>query len=125
MRMRMIKWMLSLIVVVGMAVIVPSCDDDEPPALTLMSLTADGVDLNGATSATGVKVGSTIVATFNVAVDAASASTAIMLMRDFDDASFATAVSVNGAEVTINPTSDFSTGTLFILSFGAGLTSTE
>jgi hypothetical protein len=124
--MRTIKWMLSLLLVAGgLATVLNGCKEDEPPALALISITADGVDLNGATSATGVKVGSTIVATFNVAVDEASANSAITLVRDYDDASFASTVSVNGAEVTINPTTDFSTGTLFILSFNAGLKSTE
>ena len=123
--MKKVKWMLSVLTVIGiLATVVVGCgDDDEPPALTLVSLTADGIDLNAATSATGVPVGATIVATFNVPVDAATANSAITLVRDLDDQNFPAAITVVGEEVTINPNSDFSTGTLFILTFGVGLKS--
>jgi hypothetical protein len=101
-----------------------SCSkDDEPPALALVSLEADGIDLNGATSATGVPVGATIVATFNVDVDPASTG-AITLVRQVDSQNFPVTISVAGPVVTINPNNDFSTGTLFILTFGPGLKST-
>jgi hypothetical protein len=124
--MKKVKWMLSALLATGLMVTVfMGCDEDEPPALTLVSLEADGIDLNAATSAVGVPVGATITAEFNVAVDAASASSAISLVRDFDDAAFPAAVTVSGNTVTINPNDDFSTGTLFILTFGSGLKSTE
>jgi hypothetical protein len=124
--MKKVKWMLSALLATGLMVTVfMGCDEDEPPALTLVSLEADGIDLNAATSAVGVPVGATITAEFNVAVDAASASSAISLVRDFDDAAFPAAISVSGNTVTINPNDDFSTGTLFILTFGSGLKSTE
>lgn len=123
--MKTIKWILGLMVVLGIATTFNSCKEDEPPALVLISIEADGVDLNAATSATGVDVGATIVATFNVPVDPASASSAITLVRDFDVANFDATVTVNGAEVTITPATDFSTGTLFILTFNTGLKSAE
>ncbi|MBX2962259.1 MAG: Ig-like domain-containing protein [Cyclobacteriaceae bacterium] len=124
--MKTLKWMLSTLVATGMMVTVfMGCSDDEPPALTLVSLTADDIDLNAATSATGVPVGASITATFNVAVDAASASAAITLVRQFDGVNVPVAVTVNGAEVTINPNSDFSTGTLFILTISNAIKSTE
>jgi hypothetical protein len=116
--------LLATVSLVTVSSLMVSCDDDEPKALTLTSMTADDIDLNGATSATGVPVGSTIVAEFSTDVDPASTS-AITLTRQFDGAAFPATVTVDGKTVTIDPTNDFSTGTLFILNFGAGLTSKE
>lgn len=122
--MKTIKWMLSLLAVVVLTATLNSCKEDEPPALSLVTLTADGADLNGATSATGISVDASIVATFNVAVDEASAS-GITLTRQFDNAVVPTTITVRGSEVTINPDADFSTGTLFILSIASTVSSTE
>lgn len=124
--MKTIKWMLSLLLVAGgLTTMLNGCKDDEPPTLALVSITAGGVDLNGASSATGVSASATIVATFNVAVDQAAASSAITLIRDFDDAIIPTTITVNGAEVTIDPSGDFSSGTLFIVNMDASLKSAE
>ncbi len=124
--MKTLKWMLSAVLAMGMMVtLFVGCSEDEPPALSLVSLTADGIDLNGATSATGVPVGATITATFNVAVDAASATAAISLVRQFDNVSVPVTVTVNGADVTVNPNTDFSTGTLFIMTISNAIKSTE
>ncbi|GIV36773.1 MAG: hypothetical protein KatS3mg032_1152 [Cyclobacteriaceae bacterium] len=123
--MKKVKLIFSMLSVTAvMSAVLWSCGgDDEPPALVLVSLEAQGIDLNGATSATGVPVGASIVATFNVDVDPATTS-AITLVRQVDSQNFPVTVSVTGPVVTINPNSDFSTGTLFILTFGAGLKST-
>jgi len=124
--MRTIKWMLSLLLVAGgFATVLNSCKEDEPPALALVSITAGGVDLNGATSGTAVPVNASIVATFNVAVDQATASTAISLLRNFDAATVATTITVNGAEVTIDPTDDYYGGALYLLNVDKSLTSTD
>ncbi|MFN5237880.1 MAG: Ig-like domain-containing protein, partial [Bacteroidota bacterium] len=73
----------------------------------LQSLVAGGVDLNGATSAVGVDAKADIVATFSEAVDAASATgTNITLVRDYDNATIATTISVVDKAVTINPNED-------------------
>jgi len=126
MRMKTIKWMLSLLLVAGgLTIMLNGCKDDEPPTLALVSIKAGDVDLNGASSATGVAASATIVATFNVAVDQAAATSAITLIRDFDDAIIPTTITVNGAEVTIDPNADFSSGTLFIVNMDASLKSTE
>ncbi|MFN8689766.1 MAG: Ig-like domain-containing protein, partial [Cyclobacteriaceae bacterium] len=126
--MKKAKWMMGLAglaaSVLMLVTVFTGCNDDEPPALTLVSLTANGVDLNGATSATGIRVTSDILATFNVAVDQASTS-AITLVRQFDSQNVPVTITVNGNQVTIAPNSDFGTGSLFILNFGAGLKSTE
>lgn len=123
--MKTIKLLLSLMLVAGgLATVLNGCGEDEKPALALTAITAGGVDLNGATSATGVPVNATIVATFNVAVDQASTS-AITLTRQYDGVVVPTTITVNGAEVTIDANSDFGTGTLFILNIDKSLLSTD
>jgi hypothetical protein len=121
------KLLLNALVVLTLGVcstVMVSCDDDdEAPALTLTSLNAGSIDLNGATSATGVPTGETITAVFSTSVDPASTD-AITLERQFDGADYPATITVDGNTVTIDPDDDFSTGTLFTLTFGAGLKST-
>lgn len=120
-----LKWMAgTLLLASTMMLVTTSCDDEEAPALTLVSLTADDIDLNGSTSATGVSTNATIVAEFSTEVDETTVD-AISLIRDFDDAAYDVDVTVDGKTVTIEPTSTFSTGTLFNISFGTGLKSTQ
>lgn len=120
------KLISSLLLAIGilgtMSCLLVGCDDDEPAALNLTSLTAGTIDLNGATSATGVPVGTNIVAEFSTEVDPATTN-AITLTRQFDGAAYPATITVDGKTVTIDPDTDFSTGTLFILNFGAGLKS--
>lgn len=124
--MRTIKWMLSLLLVAGgLATVLNGCKEDEPPALALVEATAGSIDLNGATSATGVPVNESIVLKFNVPVDQTSASSAITLLRNFDATMVATTITVSGAEVTINPADDFYGGALYVLTLDGSLTSTD
>lgn len=122
--MKTMKWMLSLLVMAGVVAIFQGCGEDEKPALALTAITAGGVDLNGATSATGVSTNASIVATFNVAVNQATTS-AITLTRQYDDTVVPATITVNGAEVTIDPNEDFGTGTLFLLNIDKSLASTD
>jgi hypothetical protein len=129
MNMKNLKLIFGLMLAIGslatMSALLVGCDDDdEPEALTLVSLNAGSIDLNAATSATGVPVNSTIVAEFSTDVDPATVN-AITLTRDFDDTVYPATITVNGSTVTIDPNDDFSTGTLFIVNFGTGLKSTE
>lgn len=125
MNMKKLKWMTGSLLLASAVLLVPTaCEDDEAPALTLVSITANGIDLNGSTSATGVSTSATIVAEFSTEVDETTVD-AISLIRDFDDAAYDVDVTVDGKTVTIEPTTDFSTGTLFNLSFGTGLKSTQ
>lgn len=101
-----------------------SDDDDSPSKLTLKTLTADGIDLNGSTSPNNIPANATIVATFSTDVDEATVD-AITLTRDYDDVVVDTDITVDGKTVTIDPTGPFSTGSLFILNFGAALESDE
>jgi len=108
------------------SVLVQSCKEDEPLPLALESLVAGTIDLNGATSPTNVPVRPTIVATFNVSVDPATATAAnITMVQDYDDAAITLNIAVNDKVITINPTADLGPGTLYQLSFGAGLMSTD
>lgn len=115
--MKKAKWMLSILAagLVTTAVLV-GCSGDEEPAVALVSFTADGVDINGVSSATGISTGATLVATFNVDIDPSSAS-AIALTRSFDEAAIDADITINGKEVTIDPADDFSTGTLVVVFF--------
>jgi hypothetical protein len=119
-----LRHLLSIALIAAVSSVITSCDDDEPAALTLVSLTSGGIDLNAATSATGIPVGESIVAEFSTAVDPNSVS-AITLTREYDGQAYPATVTVDGKTVTIDPTDNFSPGTLFILNFGAGLKSKE
>ena len=126
--MKNVKLLLSVLVAVGLlatvATLMTGCDDDdEPPALTLTTLTAGAIDLNGAASATGVPVDATITAVFSTEVSETTVD-AITLTREFDGADYPATITIAGNTVTIDPDDNFSTGTLFILEFGAGLGST-
>jgi hypothetical protein len=108
------------------SVMVQSCKEDEPLPLALESLVAGTIDLNGATSPTNVPVMPTIVATFNVSVDPATATaTNITMVQDYDDAAITLNIAVNDKVITITPTADLGPGTLYQLNFGAGLMSTD
>lgn len=124
--MKNMKWIMSSMVAIALfAILVQSCKKDEPVALTLSSLTAGGVDLNGASSATGVATDAAIAAVFSTDVDAATAnSTNITLTRDYDAASVDLTISTSGSTVTITPNDELATGALYELSIG-GLKSTE
>lgn len=102
-----------------------SCKKDPEP-LALDSLMAGTIDMNGATSPTNVPVNPTIVATFNVEVDPATANaTNITMVQDYDDAPIALTVTSSGKTITIVPQASLGTGALYQLSFGAGLKSVD
>ena len=90
-----------------------SCDnEDDPIAFTLVSLTAGDIDLNGATTATGVPADASIVATFSKEVSASDLE--ITLLQDYDDANFNITTSVDGSTVTIT-TEGLGSGALYEL----------
>ncbi|MBK9730054.1 MAG: Ig-like domain-containing protein [Chitinophagaceae bacterium] len=120
------KWIMSSMVAIALfAILVQSCKKDEPVALTLSSLTAGGVDLNGASSATGVPTDAAITASFSTAVDASTANTTnITLTRDYDNVSVDLTITTSGSTVTITPNDDLASGALYALSIN-NLKSTE
>ncbi|MDF1559075.1 MAG: Ig-like domain-containing protein [Bacteroidales bacterium] len=114
-----------LFVVVAFSLMLTSCKKDPEP-LALVSLMAGSIDLNGATSPNNVPVSPTIVATFNVEVDPATATTAnITMVQDYDDAAIDLTVTASGKTITIVPEASLGTGALYQLSFGAGLKSVD
>jgi len=106
------------------SMLVHSCKKDPEP-LTLSSLVAGTIDLNGATSPSNVPVLPTITATFNVPVDPLTVTAAnITMIQDYDDASIALDLALDDKVITITPTASLGTGTLYQLDF-TGLKSTD
>ncbi len=92
-----------LLVVAAFSLMLTSCKKDPEP-LALESLMAGTIDLNGATSPTNVPVNPTIVATFNVDIDPATATTSVITMvQDYDNAPIALTISASGKTITITP----------------------
>ena len=124
MKLKRVNWILSIATIFGMTTaLLMSCKDDEPVELALVSLTADGIDLNAATSPTNVPPGATITAEFNTSIN--ESTLAVILTRDYDNTTMNLNVSVVGSTVTIDPVDEFGTGTLFVLAIAPGLTSAE
>ncbi|MEP7128625.1 MAG: Ig-like domain-containing protein, partial [Chitinophagales bacterium] len=124
--MKNMKWIMSSVVAIALfAIIFQSCKKDEPTAFTLSSLTAGGVDLNGASSATGVPNDGDIIATFSTDVDGSTAnSTNITLVRQYDGSPITVTVTTSGSTVTIAPDAELGNGSLYELSM-AGLKSSD
>jgi hypothetical protein len=127
--MKKFKWISSIAYAVAAfslaSALVVSCDDeDSPKELTLSSITAGSIDLNGATSATDVPTDAVITATFSTNVDPATVTTTnITLTRDYDDTVLPITVTSSENTITITPNEDLGTGTLYVLNIGAGLMS--
>ncbi len=114
-----------LFIAVAFSLMLTGCKKDPEP-LALETLMAGTIDLNGATSPSNVPVNPTIVATFNVNVDPATATAAnITMLQDYDDANIALTITTSGNEITIVPQASLGTGALYQLTFGAGLMSTD
>lgn len=117
---------LFLGLLLGTAVFLSGCKEDEPAALTLDAIVAGTVDLNTATAATGVPVDAAITVTFSTDVDMATAISAnITMTQDYDDADIEMDIAAAGKVITLTPKANLGNGTLYILDFGAGLLSTE
>ncbi len=124
---KQIFFFVSLLLVTGVLMTMNSCsEEDEPTALTLSTLVAGDIDLNGATAPNNVAVEPTITATFSTNVDATTATSSnITLKRDYDDATIASTITVSGTSITIVPNDILATGALHELTFSSGLKSTE
>ncbi|HOX82557.1 MAG TPA: Ig-like domain-containing protein [Chryseolinea sp.] len=127
--MKNLKWILCGLVAIGFIVTgMEGCssDDSGPTSITLATLTAGGVDLNGAASGTDIPVDAPIIATFSTDVDASTATAAnIILTQDYDEQVMDATISVAGKVVTVTPSADLAGGTLYTLNFTAGLESTN
>ena len=100
--------------------------DSNPTALTLTTLTAGSVDMNGAVAANTVPTNITIVAGFTANIDAATATSSnITLTRDYDNVVVPFTVTVATNTINIVPTEVLASGALYKLAFGAGIKSTD
>ncbi len=118
---------LSLMLALGViGLSLQSCKKDDPVDLTLKTLVAGDIDLNGATSPNTVPTKPTITATFSTDVDPLTATTAnIMLTQDYDGANITITITTNKNVVTIVPEGDLSNGALYKLDMKGGIKSTE
>ncbi len=112
---------LAFVLIIGMN----SCKDDAPTALTLQTLVSGTIDLNGAVAPSNVPADPTIVATFSTGVDAATATSGITLIRNYDNATVPVTVTTSGSTVTIVPTETLASGALFNLKFASTIKSTD
>ncbi len=120
--MKKIKLILELFAAVSVATFTGCGDDDEGPAsLTIVSLAASGtdvesgdavtgIDLNGTTSAEKVPTDLTISVEFSRNVDATSVSSSAIELTD-GTTPVSVNASVNGAVVTLTPTTELIRGT--------------
>lgn len=100
--------------------------DSSTTALSLGTLVAGSIDLNGATSASTVPVTPTITATFTTDIDATTAIAAnITLTEDYDSKSIPLTITVSGKIVTIVPDSTLANGALYKLAITSGLKATN
>jgi hypothetical protein len=114
------------VVILFFTVALNSCKKDEPTPLTLSTLVAGTINLNGATSATGVPVNPTIVATFATEVNATTATASnITLTEDYDAASIPLTIAVSGNTITLTLANPLAGGALYKISFGVGLLATN
>jgi len=127
MKKRKIVFSKSLaIVAMGAFMVIVSCSSSDngtttpPPAaaLTLTSLQANGIDLDGASVAEGISIDAPIIATFSESVDAATA-----IAGNFAIEGVTADVSASGSTVTITPTADLVKGTTHNLSISSAVKS--
>jgi hypothetical protein len=115
-----------LMVTLLLSLALNSCKKDTATPLTLGTLTAGSIDLNGATSPNTVPVDATLTATFATEVDPATAIAAnITLTEDYDALSIPLNISVSGKVITITFVNKLANGALYKLVFGAGLKATN
>ncbi len=120
---------LSLVAILGLSIF-SSCSDDDPSALTIVSATSTGtdlvtgssttVDLNTATAPTNVPPDGVIKITFSKAVEATTANTTSITLKE-GTTNVDIAVVVDGDEVTITPATELARGTLHTLSISGAV----
>jgi hypothetical protein len=128
--MKNMQWkfrILAMVALVCSVVLIQSCDEEDPILpLDLASITAGGVDLNGATSATNVPVDASIEVEFSTTVDESTANADnIKLTRSYDELDVAVTIETDGATVTINPDANLTPGALYILTISEDVKSTQ
>lgn len=118
----------AILLALVLSVALIGCKKDNGPSnLSLVSLTAGTIDLNGAVSPNNIPANPTITATFNTNVDPTTATNAnITLKRSYDGANIPLTITVSGKVVKIAPTSTegIGNGALFTLAITTGVQST-
>ncbi len=120
--------LLSTILALAVLLIVPtSCKkESNPTAPKLSTLTAGDVDLNGASSPTGVSTNPTIVATFTTNIDPATVTaSSVTMTEDYDNMDIPLNLQVSGKQVTITPQNELGMGALYKLNFTGDIQSTD
>lgn len=105
-----------------------SCKDssDDPTPLTVTSMKAGSIDLNGVTAPSNVAANAVIKVTFATEVDKTTAIAAnISLKQDYDKSVVPVTISFSGDTMVITPTGKLGNGSLYTLSFSAGLKATN
>lgn len=119
--------LLFLILLTSTALVFNGCKkDDDPSDLSLSSLMAGDIDLNGATSPSNVPVEPVIKATFNVNIDAATATaSSISLTQDYNSTNIPLTIEVVRNTITITPVDALGSGTLYKLELSDAIKSTD
>ncbi|MBL7851025.1 MAG: Ig-like domain-containing protein [Cyclobacteriaceae bacterium] len=117
---------LMALLAVPAGMFLESCSsDDTPGALTIVSLMTDGgIALDEATAATGVPLSASVVATFNKAVNASTATAANITLQ-INGVDVPATITASGAVITIDPTEDMATGTNHTVKISAGLKASD
>jgi hypothetical protein len=109
-----LKMLVLFMGVIGLVTIACNKDDEEPretPTFTLVSLTAEGIDLAGVTAAVDVPENAPIIATFSSAVNSATATKSNFNITNAENSSQADyTVNASGSTVTITPTDGWDAG---------------
>jgi hypothetical protein len=110
------------------------CKDDDPSALTIISITSTGtnlttgssqtVDLNGATSPTDVPTNGVLTVTFSKVVNGATVTSTSVTLSD-GTTNVPLTVATTGAAVTVTPTAELVRGTLYTISMTSAVIATD
>lgn len=125
MKKKFVLFSLMTAMAVG-SIVLNGCKKDDPKDLTLKTLVAGDIDLNGATSPTTVPIEPVIVATFSTDIDPLTATADnITLTQDYDNADIELTFVVSKNTLTITPAASLGNGALYKLIMKGGLKSTE
>lgn len=101
------------------ALLIGGCKKDDI-SFDLSTLTANGIDLNAATTATSVPRNAVIKAAYSTNVDVTTATTSnIKIKNTFDGSDVAITIAAAGNTITITPVTEFGDGTTYELSMNS------
>ena len=121
----------AMLLMTALVVVLSGCkkeddDEDQQTEFKMNTIEAGSIDMNGATPPSDVPADAVITATFSTAIDASTATnTNIKLTRGYDDVEVAIDISVSGNTLTVTPTENLGSGTLYTLLITSGLKSTD